>query len=90
MREMYPDQPFYVGQAGTYAPFGRDFVNEMLEEEALDVADACGYDAADNWPPVIDHERAKEANAKIAAILKELCGECAVFPIESAERVEAN
>jgi hypothetical protein len=89
MRGQYPDRetPFYIGQQGSYDPFSRDFVEELLELEAWDVNDNCGPDASDNWPPQIGKSEREEANAKIKAILTELCGECSVFPIKCSEKI---
>jgi hypothetical protein len=89
MRGVYPEsKPFYIGVQGTYTPFTRDYVEEMLELEALDVDDECGPSASDNWPPRIGKEERDEANAKIKSILADLCGDCSVFPIENSEKIE--
>lgn len=90
MRGVYPEnKAFYIGVQGKYEPFSRDFVEELLEMEACDVDDACGPSASDNWPPQIRKADRDEANAKIKAILVELCGECSVFPIENSEKIDA-
>jgi hypothetical protein len=89
MRGVYPEnKPFFIGVQGEYVPFTRDYVEEMLELEALDVDDDCGPSASDNWPPQIGKAERDEANAKIKAILVELCGDCSVFPIENSEKIE--
>jgi hypothetical protein len=90
-RNIWPDSHFFIGRSGTYTPFRRDFVEELLELEACDVNDACGPEASDNWPPAtgITKEQREEANKKIAAILTEICGECTVFPILGCERIES-
>ena len=89
-RNCWPDRHFFIGQAGEYHPFSRDYVEEMLELEACAVSDECGSDAADNWPPRFSRKDADctAANEKIVEILKELCGDCTVFPIEGSERIE--
>jgi len=89
MRETYGDRGFWIGIRGDYKPFTRDFVDELLELEACDVSDECGPGASDDWPPRIDKAARDEANAKIAAILNELCGECSVFPITHSEHISA-
>lgn len=90
-RSLWPDRAFFfVGRAGEYKPFTRDYVEELLELEACDVADECGLDASDNWPPPLDSrsEAYREANVKIVAILRGLSGECTVSPIVGSERIE--
>ena len=94
MRGVYcldSDRPFWIGQQEAYEPFTRDWVEECFELEAnyvFLVLDFCGPDASDDWPPRIPQDQRKEANAKITAILKELAGECSVFPIKNSERIE--
>jgi hypothetical protein len=87
-RSDWGDGHFFIGKQGSYTPFSRDFIEELLKLEACDVDDECGSDASDNWPPHINHAARAEANKKIAAILMELCGECSVFTIEGSERIE--
>jgi hypothetical protein len=93
MRGVYCEdksRPFWIGQQESYEPFTRNWVEECFELEAGDVSDSCGPGASDDWPPRIPAEQCKEANAKIAAILKELAGECSVFPIGDIEKIEAS
>jgi hypothetical protein len=80
-------ESFWIGRQVEYEPFSRDWVEQCLELEACDVNDECGPGASDNWPPRIGKEAGAEANAKIAAILKELCGDCPVSPIENSEEI---
>jgi len=90
MRQEYEgddDKPFFIGVQGDYTPFSRDFVEELLELEACDISDECGPGSSDDWPPQIDKPERDEANAKIRAILVELCGECSVFPISGSEEI---
>ena len=81
------ERGFWIGQQGSYEPFTRDWIEECFELEAGDVCDECGPGASDDWPPRIDKKAREEANAKITAILKELAGDCTVFPIADSEYI---
>ena len=89
-KSQWPGEKFFVGERSEYKPWNRDFIDDILDNEAGDVHDECGGDAADDWPPQLDSASPeyKDANNQIAAIMKKLCGECSVFKIENCTTIE--
>ena len=80
----------FVGRKIKYHAFGvKDLTSVLLEDEG-ERAYECVGEVADSWPPPVSPEKAREATAKIAAIMIELTGLPWFYAVEDVQELPAS